>query len=261
MLIFFNVIFAEEVYELAEPQSGNKNIFIIVMLVLIAIMAITLLICSFFMRGWMPVKQSPQSIEFLKSKKDNVAWKSYQVVPSSVSAPVAKNTCTGYDGTKMPVFSTNNCSFGANCGFRVFVLARYGRIEGAPSTGAGSPGFRCTKFAGNTNSFDGYITLYGNAATVNSNFQALKFCQNDTSEDIVLLIKAEEVDLTQLSSEAIKPNEDSGVLNECAAPTTSGQRTTDPGTLRAFTKGDCTTNCEIITNLDTVKGTVSVTTI
>jgi len=261
MLIFFNVIFAEEVYELAEPQSGNKNVFIIVMLVLIVIMAITLLICSFFMRGWMPVKQSPQAKEFLKSKKNSVAWSNYQVVPSSVSAPAVKNTCTGYDGTKMPVFSTNNCSFGANCGFRVFILARYGKIEGAPSTGAGSQGFRCTKFTGNTNSHDGYITLYGNAATINSNFQALQFCQTDMTEDIELLIKAEEVDLTQLSSEAIKPNENSGALNACAAPTASGQRTTDPGTLRAFAKGDCNTNCEIITNLDTIKGTVSVTTV
>lgn len=197
MMIFFNVIFAEEVFEGVEPQSqGGKNVMVIILLFFLVVMAIALLICSFFMQGWMPVKQSPQSLEYLKSKKNKSAWSGYKIVPSSVSAPVAKSACTVFNGTKMPVFSTTGCSFGTNCGFRVFILARYGSIENKPTTGVGSPGFRCTKFSGNTNSHDGFITLYGNAAALNTSFQALKFCQNDITEDIVLLIKAEEVDLS-----------------------------------------------------------------
>jgi len=104
--------------------------------------------------------------------------------------------CKGYDGTKMPVFTTKTCTVGINCGFRVFVLSRYASIENI-SGSIGSPGFRCTKFEGNTNSSDAYVTLYGSAATVNKNFKALTFCQNDITNDVNLLIKAEEVDLTQ----------------------------------------------------------------
>jgi hypothetical protein len=86
MMILFNIHLIERVSD-EESADAGKNTMSMTLFIVAVLIVLVLAITQFWFRDWYNVKQSPQSIEYLKSKKSSSAWENYKPVPSSLSAP------------------------------------------------------------------------------------------------------------------------------------------------------------------------------
>lgn len=155
-----------------------------------------------------------QSVNLNKVYKGNVPQSAYLQGAIRNTDPAVPITLTS---TPVALHTANNvatlngnesaCALGANCGWRLGVLATNGKIlSSAGSNLVGTPNGRSIYF-NDENSNSDFLLLKGSQADVNAALSELKVNAIDITKPTKLWVNGEQLDLSSLSSQGLKTGE------------------------------------------------------